>query len=745
MLGLNFKLFWKSPSSCLDWISVNLRFIHVPAVGRRQVDLRASGFSETIAQHPRGPSLPASGSIGPVAPGLLHPNRCTDPASEHPVGFDDSAGVGLEEWDLFGVEGTDYFVEDHEDPFLHPELYEPSDHPPESPGDSGEHFQSTPFDHSSWKRFAESEIIQTQVKRLRLASAEGSLTHSFLSDTPGTMLNSMFSIPDPSLSMLLEPMERLEPEVEIEAKEKLYHARRVRVSKTDDDLRDASITKLQKIVLTDPAATRLGELLVPTSSRPLDEREVRRSLEQAFSRKSSGTLYKRACSLSRYIDWYGRLNRRGSPLRIKEFDIYSYLGHLEDDRAGATSASGFIEALRFLDGVAVFIYADLQKVLSPRVLGYAHQQFLRKAPLQQKDPIQCGVVEELEKLLLRKTDTVQVCILGQLLWCFHSASRWSDSLKLQSLTLEKSKDVTLVVGEALGSKTSLTKEAKTRLIPYVAIGTGISGLNWAESWLDARVSEFGCETEPFLPSFSCRTGRWATTPMSSTEACGYLQDLVAECLLTMDPKPKMDLRNLGTHSLKTGLLTMAARSTIVKFSMAERRILGHHIKPGDKSILTYSRESYTGIYGKILACFMEIQAGNFHPDMSAVERILETAEAVASGSRPHESQALAEVEHGVDTLDDPWEISSESSEEQADLVEEVAREEAVTGRTPFPGGQDLECIVHRKSGIVHCLLTSDMTRCGRHLSPNYVALDQTAIEDMECCILCGRHLAAHQD
>ena len=422
-----------------------------------------------------------------------------------------------------------------------------------------------------------------------------------------------------------------------------------------------------------------------------------------------------------------------------------YLGHLEGDRAGATSASGFIEALRFLDGVAVFIHADLQKVLSPRVLGYAHQEFLQKAPLQQKDPIQCGIIVELEKLLLRKTDTVQICILGQLLWCFHSASRWSDSLKLQQVSLEKSRDVTLVVGEALGSKTSLTKEAKTRLIPYVTIGTGISGLQWAESWLDARVSEFGREPDPFLPSYSCRTGRWATTPMSSTEACGYLQDLVSECLLTMEPKPKVNLQNLGTHSLKTGLLTMAARATSVKFSMAERRILGHHIKPGDKSVLTYSRESYTGLYGKILACFMEIQAGNFRPDASALERILETAEAVTSGSRPHEDQGLAEAEHGMDTADDPWEISSGSSEEQADLVEEVAVEEAVTGRTPFPGGQDLQCIVHRKSGIVHCLLTADMTCCGRHLSPNYVALDQTALDDMECCILCGRHLAAHQD
>ena len=711
-----------------------------------QVDVQALEDSEEPARLAKHPTI-LSGVTSDLAvssePRQPCPPGCTDPASEHPLEVDDY-GVGLDNSEFFGVDGVGFQC-DSPDPFLNPEAFEPSEPPHEIPG--GLELQSgyVASDHTSWRRFAEIELMQTQVKRLRSARSEGSLTHAFLVDTPGTMLSSMFSIPDPLLTTLIEPIEKPEPEIEVETRERLSQARKVRVSKSDDDLRDASITKLQKIILIDPAATRLGELLVPQTSRPLDEREVRKSIEQAFSRKPSGTLYKRACSISRYIDWYGRLNRRGSPLRLKEFDIYSFLGHLEDDRAGTTSASGFIEALRFLDGVAVFIHTDLQKVLSPRVTGYAHQQFLRKAPLQQKDPIQCGLVAELERLLLRKSDTVQICILGQLLWCFHAASRWSDSLKLQKVTLEKSRDVTLVIGEALGSKTSLTKEAKTRLIPYVGIGTGISGLQWAETWLDARVSEFGRDPEPFLPSYSCRTGRWATTPMSSTEACGYLQDMVSECLLTMDPIPKVELKNLGTHSLKTGLLTMAARATLVKFSMAERRILGHHLKPGDKSVLTYSRESYTGIYGKVLACFRDIQAGNFRPDSSAVERILETAEAVASGGSHHDDQGIADADPWMDALDEPWEISSESSEEQADLVEEVAVEEAPKGRTPFPGSEDLQCIVHRKSGIVHCLLTDSMTRCGRHLSPNYVALDQTAVEDMECCILCGRHLAAHPD
>ena len=700
------------------------------------------------SEHPFGQSCLASDLVDPSEADRSCPPDCTDlafehSASEHPLKVDDY-GVDFDDHELFGIDGID-FQDEIPDPLLSPEGYEPSESPHKIPFKEGMQGSLNASDHTSWKRYAELERLQTQVKRLRSAQSEGSLTHAFLNETPGTMLSSMFSIADPFLATLLEPLERPAPEVEVESRERLNKARKVRITKSDDDLRDASIQKLQKIILIDPAATRLGEVLVPQTSRPLDEKEVRKSIEQAFSRKSSGTLYKRACSLSRYIEWYSRLNMRGSPLRLKEFDVYSFLGHLEDDRAGATSASGFIEALRFLDGVAVFTHTDLQKVLSPRVTGYAHQQFLRKAPLRQKDPIQCGIVAELERLILRKSDPVQVCILGQLLWCFHSASRWSDSLKLQKVVLEQSRNVTLVIGEALGSKTSLTKEAKTRLIPYVAIGTGISGLQWAESWLEARASEFGQDPDPFLPSYSCRTGRWATTPMSSTEACGYLQDMVSECLLVMDPTPEVELKNLGTHSLKTGLLTMAARSTLVKFSMAERRILGHHLKPGDKSVLTYSRESYTGIYGKILACFMDIQAGTFRPDSSAVERILETAEAVASVGVRHDDQGVVETDQCLDSTDGLWEISSESSEEQADLIEEVPVEEAPQCRAPFPGSEDLRCVVHRKSGIVHCLLSDAMTRCGRHLSQNYISLDQAAIDEMECCILCGRHLAAHPD
>ena len=169
----------------------------------------------------------------------------------------------------------------------------------------------------------------------------------------------------------------------------------------------------------------------------------------------------------------------------------------------------------------------------------------------------------------------------------------------------------------------MTKEAQTRLLPYAAISIGVSGEPWAEKWINSRAEELGREPDPFLPAFSCKTGRWSTTPMSSSEATGYLQDFINECLPL--PDLKIDLNKIGTHSLKTGLLTMAARSTSIKFSMSERRTLGHHIKPSDRSVLTYSREAFTSLYAKVLACFQQIQAGSFRPDSTALERIMDAA------------------------------------------------------------------------------------------------------------------------
>ena len=168
--------------------------------------------------------------------------------------------------------------------------------------------------------------------------------------------------------------------------------------------------------------------------------------------------------------------------------------------------------------------------------------------------------------------------------------------------------------------------------------------------------------------------------------------------------------------------------------------MGHHIKPGDRSVLTYSREAYTSLYAKVLACFREIQLGNFRPDSSALERIIEAADTLTSGFPVPADIPPLEAEMAETT--DLWEISSESSEEEQGLIGVLESQEETVGRKPFPGEQEVSCIVHRKSGIVHGLTSSGATTlCGRHVSANYVALERAAIDDMECCILCGRQLS----
>ena len=82
--------------------------------------------------------------------------------------------------------------------------------------------------------------------------------------------------------------------------------------------------------------------------------------------------------------------------------------------------------------------------------------------------------------------------------------------------------------------------------------------------------------------------------MGSSEAMMYLEDFLDEVEV-----PVTSFTSLGTYSLKAGFLTLASRSTPVVFTPEERRLLGHHVDPGAKSVLTYSREAYTTLYGKV--------------------------------------------------------------------------------------------------------------------------------------------------
>eukprot|EP00971_Amphidinium_carterae_P112061 2219637-Amphidinium_carterae.1 len=56
-------------------------------------------------------------------------------------------------------------------------------------------------------------------------------------------------------------------------------------------------------------------------------------------------------------------------------------------------------------------------------------------------------------------------------------------------------------------------------------------------------------------------------------------------------------------------------------ALETRRLLGHHLDPAARSIVTYSRDALTSSHLELQKVFRAIRAGEFMPDASPGERI----------------------------------------------------------------------------------------------------------------------------
>ena len=506
----------------------------------------------------------------------------------------------------------------------------------------------------------------------------------------------------------------------------------------DEDIRRMALHKLRDLILGDPAATNLGISL----RSMLDTGSVSHLIEQSFSdcfrAKASTTLQKRANSLwklSKLLAANGVL----TPLRFTEEDLYLAFCALRESKAGATSCQHIVEALHFLDNTAGFSIVDLGHVLSGRCRGVARDMFLGKDPLQQKHPLRVEHVTWLEELI-QYSSPMHCCVIGQILFCVHAACRWRDSQRIQKLCIESSHNESLLNADAISSKTSLTLDAKTRFIPYAALGYGVGGNeDWAQKWLQSRRSEGLLMEEFILPSYSLRKGCWLDQRMSSSEATCFLREYLAQRF------PGESLANYSSHSCKSTLLTWAGRSTTVIFTMPERRILGHHLDPNSKSVLTYSRESYTSLYAKVLLMYIKIRSGEFKPDLRAIDRVLQFAESselvpelVTTGAEGRQAAGKSDVIEG------PFEISDSESSVASDVELEMDQigegpDKDILGSSDFPGVPSSDMLVHSTSGLVHVVNEDGYLLCGRAASRNYKQLtDVSFAGHLESCQHCLR-------
>ena len=75
-------------------------------------------------------------------------------------------------------------------------------------------------------------------------------------------------------------------------------------------------------------------------------------------------------------------------------------------------------------------------------------------------------------------DTVRTLVSGALLFCVLACARWSDVSRLESLQTDSYESMLLVEGDSSKHKTSRSKEAQTRLLPYTAWGTFTQEKPW---------------------------------------------------------------------------------------------------------------------------------------------------------------------------------------------------------------------------------------------------------------------------
>ena len=162
---------------------------------------------------------------------------------------------------------------------------------------------------------------------------------------------------------------------------------RVPVQRSEEESRSHALKNLKFMILFDVEATQLGMSLANLVGRAAEEEEIKKSFSAAFRMKATSTLCKRTSALLKFFRWALSGAKLNSPLTFTEQHLFDYMKVFTEGQGGPTSASQFLEALRFLHGVVVLRHAALDVCISARVKGMAADLYLTKAPLKQRDEL----------------------------------------------------------------------------------------------------------------------------------------------------------------------------------------------------------------------------------------------------------------------------------------------------------------------------------------------------------------------
>ena len=280
-------------------------------------------------------------------------------------------------------------------------------------------------------------------------------------------------------------------------------------------------------------------------------------LDASLGVKSPNTVMKRFYAVKTYNTWVMRQFGK-SWLPVDERVVWDYFKNLKAEKAPATRATSFLEALRFC--FFVFRVDGCEEALgSLRVRGLAAQLFACKRPWKPADPLTVADVQFLHKAMMdNRRCMVDRVFIGHLLHMVYARARFSDLLASVNCMLDD-ENMFLELDAAVhkGSRTAATK---AMLLPVVAPANGITDGCWAAEYLALRKKSGlalpGKESEPMLPAPEKGGAGWQKRFLTSQEMNSFMKRLF------MDGGIPLEGRRISTHSCKATCISWCAKHDV---------------------------------------------------------------------------------------------------------------------------------------------------------------------------------------
>ena len=361
------------------------------------------------------------------------------------------------------------------------------------------------------------------------------------------------------------------------------------------------------IVMDNLSGSVVGRQIEEALEGDCDAKTIERSVSDALNNKSVATLRARASSILSFARWKKGLVPDAKIFPITEHEAYMYVTELREHNAPRTRATRFLEAVSFAFHM---LGADVgDTIRSPRVRGAS------TVPLvipKKKIPLTVSQVCFLEQLAVDGPGQESI-FAGYLCMVLHMRLRWSDGQYCQHepvTDLHNGKG--FLECQLYHHKNAGRQKHAKRLLPAACNLPGLTGFDWASSWLQLR-SEQGLVAGPGVPTMPAplAAGGWALVPLEPSQATTWLR----EVLNNFEPVPS--LTDIGTHSLKATWLSMMAKAGC---EGDLRRLAGYHTDPGSKMALEYSRDAQAPVLLAIEAITAAIHHGLFNPDVSRAKR-----------------------------------------------------------------------------------------------------------------------------